>query len=204
MTRSNLRSDSCTISKWETPRLVDEQSAEKEQPENEESLRNQAYEEARKLGYQDGIDQSIHELDEKLLAMNTFINALSKPFNDQNQQLAEYISILAGKIAKALVRRELRTEPETIMALVRDTVSALNSSEPDIKVHLNPDNANIIRKIINTDSQEQNWSIVDDPLVSHSDCKVSHLDSLIDADLQARINIIITQFLGDARSENRK
>ena len=90
------------------------------------------------------------------------------------------------------------------MALVRDTISALNTSVQTVNVHLNPESARIIREIVKTDSQEQSWNIIDDPLVARSDCKVSSHDALIDADLQKRINLIITQFIGDERSAESK
>lgn len=138
---------------------------------------------------------------QRLAIIDTYIASLSQPFAEQNTQLAETLAVLAGKIAKSLVRRELRTEPETIMVLVRDTVTALNTTSQKIDIHLSPDNARIIRRIIDVDSHEQSWNIIDDPLISRTDCKVSSGDSIIDTNLQTRIDLIITQFLGDERSE---
>ena len=202
MTRASTRSNTDTISKWETPCLISNEEAE-EQPPSEEELKLEAYEEAREQGYQAGFEQGAAEMQQQLDVVNSYIDALSRPFNEQSHQLAETIAKLAGKIAKSLVRRELRTEPETIMALIREAVTALNTSAQEINIHLNPENARIIRKIINIDSEEQSWKIIDDPLISRSDCKVSSQDSLIDADLQTRIDLIITRFLGDERNESR-
>lgn len=204
MNKSNIRNSTDSISKWETPRLINTGAAEEKKPESKEEVKLAAYQEGLKQGYQAGLRQGSQEMKQRLGIIDSYISSLSQPFNDQNLEIAEYIAELAGKIAKSLVRRELRTEPETIMALVRDTVTALNTNVQKINVHLNPDNARIIREIINVDSQEQSWNIIDDPLISRSDCKVSSQDSLIDTDLQSRIDLIITQFLGDERSENRQ
>ncbi len=203
MNKSNLQANSDDVSKWETPCLIDGHPDDNDQLQSQQQLEANAYSEGRKMGYQSGLEQAAKEMEEKLQLADTYLVSLSRPFQEQNQLLAEYIAVLAGKIAKSLVRRELRTEPETIMALVRDTVSALDTSSQKIAVHLNPENAQIIRSIVNTDSEEQNWSIIDDPLVSRSDCKVISQDSIVDADLQTRIDLIITQFLGDERSEGR-
>jgi len=175
-----------------------------DRPLSDEESRLTAYKEGHEQGYQAGLKQGTQEIAQRLRIIDDFISSLSQPFDDQSHQLAEDIAMLAGKIAKSLVRRELRTEPKTIMALVRDTITALNASNQSVNIHLNPEIARIIRKIVNTDLQEQSWNIIEDPLVAHSDCKVSSQDSLIDADLQARISLIITQFLGDERSETRK
>lgn len=202
MNKASTRSNTDTISKWETPCLISG-GTEEEPPQSEEEIKLEAYEEACEQGYKAGLEKGEAEIKQRLDVVDSFINALSQPFNDQSLRLAEAIAMLAGKIAKSLVRRELRTEPETIMALIRDSVTALNTGAQEINIHLNPESAQVIRKILNVDSEEQSWKIIDDPLISHSDCKVSSRDSLIDADLQTRIDLIITRFLGDERSENR-
>ena len=203
MNKSKLQNNTDSISKWETPRLTDTASTEEAPPRSEEELKQAAYSEGLKQGYQAGLKQGAQEMKQRLAIIDTYIASLSQPFAEQNTQLAETLAVLAGKIAKRLVRRELRTEPETIMALVRDTVTALNTTSQKIDIHLSPDNARIIRRIIDVDSHEQSWNIVDDPLISRTDCKVSSGDSIIDTDLQTRIDLIITQFLGDERSEAR-
>ena len=203
MNKSKLQNNTASISKWETPRLTDTASTEEAPPRSEEELKQAAYSEGLKQGYQAGLKQGSQEMKQRLAIIDTYIASLSQPFAEQNTQLAETLAVLAGKIAKRLVRRELRTEPETIMALVRDTVTALNTTSQKIDIHLSPDNARIIRRIIDVDSHEQNWNIIDDPLISRTDCKVSSGDSIIDTNLQTRIDLIITQFLGDERSEAR-
>ena len=204
MTKQNLENNFSTVARWETPQLLSAKKNKLEQAQEEEEFKKAAYDDGFKSGYETGLEQASNEIEERIKTADNFLNALSRPFNDQNLQLVEHIAALAGKIAKSLVRRELRSEPETIMALVRDTVTALNTTEQDIVIHLHPVNAQIIRDLINSDTQEKTWTIVDDPLVSHSDCKVTCQDSLIDADLQTRIDLMITQFLGDERSESRK
>jgi len=202
--KAHLQNRTDIISKWETPRLNKNALDDEEQPKNEEELRLAAYKEAHDQGYQAGIKQGTQDMELRLNTIDNFISSLSQPFNDENHQLAEDIAALAGKIAKSLVRRELRTEPETIMALVHDTITALNTSVQTVNVHLHPENARIIRELVNIDNQEQSWNIINDPLIARSDCKVSCRDALIDADLEKRINLIITQFMGDERSERSK
>jgi len=204
MTKNNLQNNAEGISKWKTPRLIDNNFENDEPTKSEEELKRAAFEESSELGYLAGIEKASQEMKSRFSVVDSYLNCLTQPFDDQNHELVEYIATLAGKIAKSLVRRELRTEPETIIALVRDTVSALNTSHQEIEVHLHPENARIIRELISTDSQEQNWIIVDDLLVGRTDCRVISNDSIVDADLQTRIDLIITQFLGDERSENRK
>ncbi|MBN4075916.1 hypothetical protein JYU22_04990 [Gammaproteobacteria bacterium AH-315-E17] len=204
MTKSFGQHDTENISKWESPCLMDMAAEGDEEPKRKEEIKQQAHDVGYDQGYLEGLEKGTQEMEQKVYMLDKYLTALARPFNEQNQHLAEYLAHLSGKIAKSIVRRELRTEPEIIMALVRDAVSSLNSGVRKVNIHLNPENARLIRNIINVDSQEQSWNIIDDPMVSHSDCKVSCEDSLVDADLQTRINLIITQFLGDERNENRQ
>lgn len=204
MNKQTIENNVHTVSRWETPQLVNSKKDSLEKAQEEEQSKLAAHNEGFKSGYESGLEQASKEISERIKVADNFLLALSRPFSDQNHQLVEHIAAIAGKIAKSLVRRELRSEPETIMALVRDTVAALNTTEQDIAIHLHPINAQIIRDMINSDTQEKAWTIIDDPLVSHSDCKVTCQDSLIDADLQTRIDLMITQFLGDERNEGRK
>lgn len=192
------------ISEWKTPQLVDSNTESENAGKSDEELRQENYDRAFEEGYAAGKQQGLEEMSRRTQVVENFLTALARPFDDQNQELADYLAHLSGRIAKALVRRELRTKPETLMALVRDTVAALNANEHEITIHLNPNNAQVIRELINHDGQEQRWRIIDDPMISLNNCKISCRDSIIDADLDARISMIITQFLGDERNGARE
>ncbi|MEQ8408489.1 MAG: FliH/SctL family protein [Gammaproteobacteria bacterium] len=201
---SNQRYTASKISQWQTPQLSSAGASNEPPEKTDEQKIQEAFQKAYEKGYEAGKHQGHQEMLERIAVLEQFINALQRPFDDQNHTLAEQLSQLAGKIAKSLVRRELRTEPEALMALVRDTVAALNSTRHEITVHLNPKTAQVIREIVADNGQEQSWKIIEDPMVSVNDCKVSSMDSVIDADLDTRINLIITQFLGDERNNPRE
>lgn len=193
-----------SVSEWKTPQLVDNPVQRESAGKSDEELRQQAFDQAYNEGYAAGKKQGLEEIAQRKQIVENFLTSLSRPFDDQSEEAAEYLAQLAGRIAKSLVRRELRTEPETLMALVRDTVSTLNSTEHEITIHLNPNNAPVIRDLINDDSKDQSWRIIDDPMISLNNCKVSCRNSIIDADLDQRISMIITQFLGDERNGSRE
>ncbi len=194
-----------SVCEWKTPQLVDGPSQPApNKAQTDEEQRQAAFDKAYNEGYAAGKQQGLQEIAQRKQAVENFLSALARPFDDQSEEAAEFLAHLAGRIAKGLVRRELRTKPETLMALVRDTISTLNSSEHEITVHLNPNNAQVIRDLIHDDNKEQSWRIIDDPMISLNNCKVSCRNSIIDADLDQRISMIITQFLGDERNGARE
>ena len=49
-------------------------------------------------------------------------------------------------IAKHLVRRELKIDPTQVIGIIRHTVSLLPLAARNIKIHLHPDDAAIVRE----------------------------------------------------------
>lgn len=188
------------IRHWETPRLGDAAPGPQEEARDLETLRKEAYAKGFNEGHSKGLLQAQTETNRRLQTLDLVLNALAKPYEDVNQQALDTLAMLAGKIARCLVKRELRTEPETIIALVRDTVSILNSSAEKLNVYLNPEDAQLIQGITRTTAEKSRWKLIDDPLIPRGDCRVTSRDATVDGSLMARINTIITQFQGDERA----
>ena len=108
---------------------------------------------------------------------------------------------MSGKIAKAVVRKELNENPKLIMTIVRDSLAALNDNHGEITLHLHPEDAKLIREMIDNDGQEKIWTLVDDPLISRHECRVVSNDSLVDANIDTCIDLIVNQFIEDSRGE---
>lgn len=187
------------VSIWRTPRLIEDTSEQKDSPDKEEQLNNSAYNEARSEGYAAGIEAARRENEANREMLNAYLKALSQPFEEQNSQLAESIASLAGKIAKNLIGKELSTNHESFMTIVQTAVNALGNSAKAIQIHLHPQSAEYIREQIIDDDDKACWEIVDDPSMSIGDCKVSCDNSTVDSDLDDRIDLIIAQFLEEAR-----
>lgn len=196
----NLKYSASSIALWQTPAL-DEAGAAAMATNQENNEAEQEYQ----RGYEEGRQEALHdctaEIREKLDVVAALLQSLHHPLEALNDQVAEQLALLAGRMARSLVRRELRTDPQTIMALVRDTVAALNTSSQDIDIHLNPEDADVLRELAHLSNREQGWTVVDDPMIPRGDCKVAHGDAVVDGNLQSKIDIMITQMLGDERGE---
>lgn len=188
-----------SFSRWETPQLS-EQAKPKIEEEDLGKARQRALDQGFEEGYKQGLARAEAELNKKSAAIEKILASITHPFAELDQQVLELLVQITGKIARSLVKRELRTEPETIMALIRDTVVVLNSTTDKIRVHLHPDDARVIHNLTRTATEHSRWDILDDPLVARGDCKVSSLDSVVVGDLQTRIHAIITHCLGDERA----
>ena len=189
------------FSKWKSPSLTGEKPTDVTAGHDEPSPDRATYDAAHQEGYKAGLEQAKAETDQQLQLVTDYLVMLSRPFDEQNQQLAESLAALSGKIAKAVVRKELNENPKLIMTIVRDSLAALNDNHGEITLHLHPEDAKLIREMIDNDGQEKIWTLVDDPLISRHECRVVSNDSLVDANIDTCIDLIVNQFIEDSRGE---
>jgi flagellar assembly protein FliH len=191
--------NSASVSRWATPQLSGSVTTAAPAVEDMAQVRQNAFDQGHAEGYKAGMHLAEEELRARFVTLEQLLAAISRPLGDLDEEVLGQLAQLAGRIARQLVKRELRTEPETIMALVRDSVAILNSTDEKIRIHLHPDDARVIHGLTQAATEKNRWDIVEDPLIAHGDCNVISFDSIISGDLQTRINAIIWQCLGDDR-----
>src|ERR1700683_3224407 len=106
---------------------------------------------------------------------------MAKPLASLDQQGQRQLVMLAGAIARQIVRRELKTHPDEIIAVIRETVALLPLTARDVRVYLNPEDAKLVRACLAETSSDRAWSIAEDPIMSRGGCRVSSENSTIDA-----------------------
>jgi flagellar assembly protein FliH len=102
------------------------------------------------------------------------------------------------------VRRELKTDPAQVIAIIRETVALLPAAARDVRVHLHPEDAAVVRERLATTTADRAWTIVEDPVMTRGGCKVTTDTALIDARIEARLNEVISAMLGDERAGERQ
>jgi len=84
--------------------------------------------------------------------------------------------------------------------LIRDTVSLLPVTAREVRVHLNPEDAKLVRSRLAEVTSERAWSITEDPILPRGGCRVTSENSSIDAQVEQRLGAAIAAVLGDERS----
>lgn len=142
-------------------------------------------------------------LEERSRACSAMLEALSRPLAQLDDQVHEQIATLAVRIARAVVRRELRTDPAQIIGIVRATVALLPASTQGLRVVLNPEDAALVRERLPTAGPEAAWSIIEDPTLARGDCR-AHTDfARLDARVETRLNEALTALVGEERARPR-
>jgi flagellar assembly protein FliH len=149
------------------------------------------------------IDARHRELDEQSRALQVALDALARPLAQVDDLVHRQIAMLALEVARGLLRRELRTDPSQIIAIVRETVGLLPASARGVRVALHPDDAALVRERLVVSGPEAAWSVVDDPALTRGDCRVFTEYAHIDARIATQLNEALIALLGDERTQPR-
>ncbi len=164
-----------------------------------QDLQKQAYNEAFEQGRAEGIAAGEQQVQERAERLDQLLASLSRPFEQLDEAVEKQLVELAMTMVKALFRRELRLDPTHVIGVVRDAVGMLPMATRDVRVHLHPDDASLVRESLTQVEGEQAWTIVEDPLITRGGCSVSSDNSCIDAQAETRVNELINAIAGDER-----
>lgn len=148
------------------------------------------------------IDAKKAALDAQCRALQSAIDALARPLAQLDDQVHAQIALLAMRIARSVVRRELRTDPTQVVGIVRDTISLLPAATRGPRVLLHPEDAALVRERIAT-GPDAGWSLIEDPTLSRGDCRVVTDHAQIDARIETRLGEALAALLGEERARPR-
>lgn len=172
-----------------------------------EAIEQKAYQEAYAAGREAGLaaaraetQQANTQLKDQVARINGVLDKLAKPLEEMDAQVEQQLVNLSLSIARQLIRRELKTDPAQVIAIIRETVGLLPAAARDVRVHLHPEDAAVVRERLATPAADRAWTIIEDPVMTRGGCRVTTDTAQIDARLETRIGTVISALLGDERS----
>jgi flagellar assembly protein FliH len=136
----------------------------------------------------------------RVARLDAILALLAEPLKDLEAGVHQELATLAGAIARQLVRRELRHQPDQIVGVIRETLVLLPGNARDVRIHLHPEDAALVRERLVEPSARRAWTLVEDPVVTRGGCRIVSGNSSIDAQVEARIGAAIAAALGDDRA----
>jgi len=198
------------VERWQLPEVsgpVIELADARRRSDNE--LR-QAQQQAEARGYQAGMERAEAELrarlaaiDERVQRLDSVLALIARPLESLDAEVERELVELALAVGKQLARRELRTEPTQIIAIVRESLAQLPLAAREVRVHLHPEDAQTVRERLAAGAGERAWSLIEDPTLTRGGCLVQSEMSRIDARMESRIAAIAANALGDERTAER-
>jgi len=165
-----------------------------------EELQKQAYEEA----FQQGLQAGQQIINEKVAMLDSIFRALANPLDELDGTVESEIVELVIAMMRQLVRRELKLDPGQVVAVVKDALRALPLSARNIQIRLNPEDMKIVSGALGAPLEQQNWQLIDDPVISRGGCQVVTSTSQIDSTVEAQIARLIAEVFGDQRTREEQ
>lgn len=169
-----------------------------------EEIQRQAYDEGFAQGRRDGLADGQAKIRTQVERWQQLMTALATPLEELDETVERQLLAVAFAVARQLIRREIKTDPGQVMAAVREAMAVLPLAARQVHVQLHPEDAALVREALVMNEHEQNWVIVEDPMVSRGGCRVATDVSRIDATVEARIQAVIAAVIGGERDGDER
>ena len=164
-----------------------------------EEIQEQARQEGFQQGLQEGREKGREELLCQVRYLEQILKTLEKPLDELDDSVEQQLAQLAMLVARQLVRRELKIDPQQVVGVVRDALAVLPVAARDVQLALHPEDAGIVREALSLHEGGQAIRIVEDPVQSRGGCRVITRTSQVDATVETRLNSVIADVLGGQR-----
>ncbi len=186
--------------RWDVPEVSLSSNVDGRDPrtmtlEELENLRRQAHETGFQKGRWEGLEAGHAEIAAQVERLEQLMRALSAPLKQMDEEVEQELVQLAAAIAAQVILQEITTTPEVLLGLVGQAVTEIRDSSRSIKLHLNPDDASLLKKNLPANREEAPWDIVEDTSLSPGDLQVKAGHSIVDAGVYTRVAAIVSQSL---------
>lgn len=188
MTRVISAEDAAKLERWDAPSVGESNVPPRLTASKLEEIQRQAHQEGLQAGYKEGLEKGRAQIKSQVERLGKIMSYLQAPIEALDDKVEEELVALAIAVARQVIRRELKTDPGQIVAAVREAVGALPLATRQVRIHLHPEDASLVREAIPPPTQgEQTWQITDDPSLQRGDCKIWSDTSQVDATVEKRL-----------------
>ena len=172
------------VQPWRAPALGVAQAAAPA-PDAQEERRG--YEDGFARGYEEGLRAAEGEMSASVRAIAALTESLRAPVAKLEEHVDDELVRLTLAIARQVIRRELRSDPDQIAAVVKEARSSLASVQGAVRIALHPDDAPLVRRMFSDDEALTGVQVVEDPVISRGGCTVTTDTAFVDATVETRV-----------------
>lgn len=188
------------LQRWHAPALSDAAGADHAASEHEV---RRGYDEGFAQGYQEGLRTAEEEMQANVAHIRSLTESLRRPVASLEEHVDDELVRLTLAIARQVIRRELRSDPDQVAAMVKEARASLSDVQGTVHISLHPDDAPLVRRMFSDDNALAGVQILEDLNVARGGCTLATDTSFVDATVETRIARIAVQLLGDERDRSR-
>jgi flagellar assembly protein FliH len=209
---------------WTTPyfdedekpqEIIEPEIIEEEPPaptltvEEIEAIQKQAHAEGFALGKQEGYqagfvegskkgyDENVHLIEVRTNQLVSLLESFATPFKHLDESVEQALANLSVKIAKQILHREIELDSGQVTAAVKAAVAALPIASQNVKLYLNPEDADLVSFNLGLGESPSAWTIIEDASITRGGCKVETEISHVDATVENRLNAVLESMFGE-------
>jgi len=158
--------------------------------EQARQAREQAHAEGYAAGLEEGRAAGLKEARAQVEQERRTLQSIAEMFGTEVAQANELIASdmldLSLDLAKAMLKTALNVRPELIVPLVREAIHYLPTLQQPALLHLHPEDAAIVARIMGDEINTAGWRIVEDSHMDRGGCRVETASNQIDASTPTR------------------
>ncbi len=151
-------------------------------PAERERIRREAFDE----GFAAGYDEGMKAADVEVKRIKSIADNAGSAFMAFEESIAPALLELALTVARQVVRREIATQPDAVLAVMHEAFDQMIGGETGKQLFVNPIDVDMVRAHLSEDLASGPWKIVEDPRVEAGGCRVATRQSDIDATVSTR------------------
>ena len=164
-------------------------------------IQETAYNEGFELGRKEGLQAGEKDIYAEIQRFGQIMAAIAEPLNAVDEEVEQELVNLSIAVARQLIRRELKTDPGQVVAVVREALEILPSHSRYIKIALHPEDAQLVREVFPL-NEETPWQIIEDAVLTRGGCRIEAEHSVVDASVEKRLSAIVAELLGGERESD--
>lgn len=102
------------------------------------------------------------------------------------QEVADELLEMALVVAGQVLRTTIAVDKEALLPTIREAIASLPGHHPHLQVHLHPDDAAVLRPLIDEQLSQTGGHVVDNPEISPGGCRITSTAGEIDASIETR------------------
>ncbi|HEY8085401.1 MAG TPA: flagellar assembly protein FliH [Methylophilaceae bacterium] len=133
-------------------------------------------------GHKKGYDQAV--LDAQPLA--ALFSGFATAVDEVRHEVTNDAVTLALEIAQQMLREALKVKPKLVIPLIKSAMEGMQQGMQHPEIHLNPDDALLVRDLLKTELAQAGWRIVEDHRIDRGGCRIECTTAEIDATMPSR------------------
>jgi flagellar assembly protein FliH len=154
--------------------------------------------EGRKVGHTEGLATGLAAASAHAERLRTLAQSLPDALRRAEEELSQAVLALALDVARQVVHRTLKAEPEWVLPVVRDLLNTEPALRGEPRLLLHPDDVALVRSSLGEEIEAAGWQMRADDAITRGGCRVQSATGELDGTLETRWKRVTGALNGDA------